>query len=113
MCVPKEPDHQTVHLWAHLKPGNQGPADRTLAFLAVSQHACCEPLDGLPTEPPQNRPPPPDLTRRQGVRANVPPEVLEELDEAMVGEPQGRCRVPSQRARTQQLGTLVRQLRPF
>lgn len=59
MCVPKEPDHQTVHLWAHLKPGNQGPADRTLAFLAVSQHACCEPLGRVTHRAPSKPPPTP------------------------------------------------------
>ena len=80
---------------------------RSVNTLAVN------PWTGYPQTPSQNRPPPRDLTLRHGVRANVPPEVLEELDEAMVGEPQGRCRLPSQRARTQQLGTLVRQLRPY
>lgn len=70
------------------------------------------PWPGYPQTPPTT---PRDVIRPQGARANVPPEVLEELDEAMVGEPQGRCRLPSQWARTQQLGTLdrVRQLRPY
>lgn len=33
MCVPKEPDDQTVHLWAHLTPGKQGPSRSVPGFL--------------------------------------------------------------------------------
>lgn len=93
------------------KPGAQ-PIGPWLSWRSVDTFAV-NPWPGYPqTHPP---PPPRDLIRPQGARANVPPEVLEELDEAMVGEPQGRCRLPSQWARTQLLGTLdrVRQPRPY
>lgn len=33
MCVPKEPNEQTVALWAQLMPGNQGPSPSVPGFL--------------------------------------------------------------------------------
>ena len=48
---------------------------------------------------------PGDMIPPQGARANVSLEVLEELDEAMVGKPHGRCRLLSHWDRTQQLRT--------
>lgn len=95
------------------KPGAQ-PIGPWLSWRSVDTFAV-NPWLGYPQTPAHTTTPTPrELIRPQGSRANVPPEVLEELEEAMVGEPQGRCRLPSQWARAQQLGTLdrVRQLRP-
>ena len=100
MCVPKEQDERTMT--------PLGTPDAWEPFSPVGRHVCREPLAG-PSANPLRRDPTPGTEGK-----HVPLEVLEEPDEAMAGEPHGRCRLLAEWAGTQQLRTLEsgRRLRP-
>lgn len=68
MCVPKEPNDQTVPLWAHLMPGKQGPSRSVPGFLGGestrSPWALGRAIHRSPHHPPRRDPTP----GSQGIR---------------------------------------------
>ena len=99
MCVPKEQDERTMPTpptWAHLTPGNRGPVRWVPTVLGRGGRSTRWPrtLARATRKSPETGSDPRDPG------ANVPLEVPEEPDEAMVGEAltRARCRLLDRRA---------------